>query len=152
MDIILFDGDCILCNRSVRFILKRDPKAVFHFASLQSSVGKTLLTRLNIPDFKGRTIIYIENGHYTSRSTAVLKILRKTDSIWKYTYAFIFIPRFLRDAVYTFISSIRYELFGKAITCRILPQHFQERFLNQENLPEEILPAENSSGETRVYD
>ncbi len=42
MEIILFDGVCNLCNASVDFILCHDLAVRFHFAALQSEVGRTL--------------------------------------------------------------------------------------------------------------
>jgi predicted DCC family thiol-disulfide oxidoreductase YuxK len=35
-NIILFDGDCSLCNNTVQFIIKHDPNKIYKFASLQS--------------------------------------------------------------------------------------------------------------------
>ena len=49
--LILYDGVCGLCNRGVRFVLKRDRKGVFRFASLQSSAARKILARHGIaPD------------------------------------------------------------------------------------------------------
>ena len=50
--IILFDGECSFCNFWVKFVVKRDKKDLFRFASLQSDVGKKLLTRLKAPVLK----------------------------------------------------------------------------------------------------
>ena len=41
--IILFDGVCNLCERSVQFIIRHDPDAKFMFAPLQSVYARTLL-------------------------------------------------------------------------------------------------------------
>jgi predicted DCC family thiol-disulfide oxidoreductase YuxK len=43
--IILFDGVCNFCSRSVRFVLKRDNGGYFKFASLQGETAKELLNR-----------------------------------------------------------------------------------------------------------
>ncbi|MGZ5245001.1 MAG: thiol-disulfide oxidoreductase DCC family protein, partial [Bacteroidia bacterium] len=34
--VLLFDGVCNLCNGAVQFVIKRDKKAIFRFAALQS--------------------------------------------------------------------------------------------------------------------
>ena len=47
--IILFDGVCNLCNGAVNFIIDRDKRQQFHFASLQSQAGQDLLTRHGLP-------------------------------------------------------------------------------------------------------
>jgi predicted DCC family thiol-disulfide oxidoreductase YuxK len=41
--VVLFDGVCNLCSSAVQFIIDRDPKATFRFASLQSEAGAALL-------------------------------------------------------------------------------------------------------------
>ena len=47
--IILFDGVCNLCNAAVQFVIKRDKKNQFLFASLQSEEGKLILEDHNFP-------------------------------------------------------------------------------------------------------
>ncbi len=46
--IILFDGVFNLFNGSVQFIIKRDPKQHFRFASFQSSFGENVLEQLHL--------------------------------------------------------------------------------------------------------
>ena len=41
--LILFDGVCNLCDASVRWIIERDPRRIFRFASLQSAAGRAAL-------------------------------------------------------------------------------------------------------------
>src|SRR6202040_495149 len=41
--IVLYDGVCGLCNRTVQFVLKRDRAAIFRFASLQSPLASRIL-------------------------------------------------------------------------------------------------------------
>ena len=60
--IIFFDGDCILCNKSMRLCYKYDKKKKFHYSSLQSDFAKELLKDLDIDFNKLSTIIYWENG------------------------------------------------------------------------------------------
>ena len=47
--VILFDGECNFCDPSVQFIIKRDPYAHFHFASLQSETGTELTKNIAFP-------------------------------------------------------------------------------------------------------
>ena len=39
-NVVIFDGVCNLCNWSVQFIIKHDPKAIFKFTSLQSELAQ----------------------------------------------------------------------------------------------------------------
>src|SRR5688500_7163452 len=43
--LVLYDGVCGLCNWLLQFVFKHDRRAVFSFASLQSSTGKATVAR-----------------------------------------------------------------------------------------------------------
>ena len=43
--LVLYDGVCGLCSRVLQFVLTRDRRGVFHFASLQSATGKAVVAR-----------------------------------------------------------------------------------------------------------
>lgn len=130
--IIFFDGVCNLCNGSVDFILKRDPKETFRFASLQSSIAKDLLKRESVDLNNMRTIILLNNGKVFYRSNAILEILRQLTAPWPVFYVFKLVPRFIRDGLYNLISKHRYSWFGKRDTCRIPSVGERARFLEDE--------------------
>ena len=111
--IILFDGVCNLCNSSVQFILRHDKKKQFVFASLQSDPGQELMKKFGLPLTELNSFILIENGKMYSRSTAALRVVKKLNALWPGLYIFIIVPRFIRDAVYNWISRNRYKWFGK---------------------------------------
>src|SRR5688500_11115541 len=98
--LILFDGVCNLCNGAVQFIIKRDHKKRFKFASLQSQVAQHHLSAfaLNTPEVY--SILLIKNGKLYDQSSAVLEISRDLSGAWPMFAAFKIIPRFLRDALY----------------------------------------------------
>src|SRR4051812_3531108 len=95
--VILFDGECNLCNRSVRFVLARDRTDHFRFASLQSDIGRALLERHHVTDAgaaeNGGSIVLIENGRPSTRSAAALKIARHLGGMWPLLSALLIIPR-----------------------------------------------------------
>ena len=127
--IVLFDGLCNLCNGSVQFIIRRDPKACFKFASLQSDIGNSLLEEYNIPR-NTDSFILIENGKYYQRSTAALRVCKHLKGFWKVFYIFIIVPRPVRDLVYWFVSKNRYKWFGKQDSCMMPTVEYKQRFLN----------------------
>ena len=128
--IIFFDGVCNLCNSSVNFVIRRDKKNIFHFASLQWPVARKVLAG-NFPDEDNfETILYFENGKIFEKSTAVLRIARKLGFPWNLAYGFIIIPRFLSDGVYMLISRNRYKWFGKKEECMIPTAEVKNKFLN----------------------
>ncbi len=129
--IILFDGICNLCSKTVQFIIRNDKKAIFRFASLQSEVGKTLLRRYGLPSENHSTFVYIRGHQYYTKSTAALKVLKELGGGYKLLYAFILIPPFIRNAVYQVIAVFRYRLFGKTENCMLPGAELRKRFLDK---------------------
>jgi predicted DCC family thiol-disulfide oxidoreductase YuxK len=128
-NIILFDGVCNLCNHSVQFIIKRDPKGHFKFASLQSEIGQKLVEQYGIP--KGiESIIYIENDKVYIKSSAALRISRKLNGYWRYLTILSILPSSFRDFIYDVIAKNRYKWFGKKESCLLPTKETRKRFLD----------------------
>lgn len=127
--ILLFDGICNLCNASVQFILKRDPKEQFIFASLQSDAAKNILLQYNLKNYSLNSLVLIEEGQLFQKSTAVLKICRHLNWPWKLFYVFKLLPKFLRDKVYEFVAKRRYRWFGKKDSCVLMIPEYKNRFI-----------------------
>ncbi len=128
--VVLFDGVCNLCNRSVQFIIRRDRKKMIRFASLQGKTGQSLLQKFGLPVNDLHSFVLIENGHVYRRSSAALKTARHLDGGWKLLYGFMIIPPFIRDAVYNIIARKRYKWFGKREECMLPAPELKERFLD----------------------
>jgi len=126
--IILFDGDCHFCDASVQFIIKRDPKGRFKFASLQSESGIKLLKQHQIPTHMD-SFLYIDGDKWYSKSTAALKVAKHLRGCVKLSYPLIIVPRLIRDFFYNIISKNRYKWFGKKDHCTIPTQNVRKRFL-----------------------
>jgi len=127
--IILFDGVCNLCNGTVQFILKRDKKKQFRFASLQGKFGQDILNKFGLPGGNPNSFILQEGEKIYTHSTGALRVFRHLGGIWKLLYAFIIVPRFIRDGVYNYIAANRYKWFGKKESCYIPSPALKNRFL-----------------------
>lgn len=128
MSIILFDGECNFCNGSVQFIIKRDSKYRFKFASIQSEIGQSLLKDHNLPKTMD-SMILIENNRCFLKSTAALRISRKMDHMWKALYVLILVPKPFRDVIYDIIAKNRHKI-SKKNQCMLPKKEDLERFLN----------------------
>ena len=127
--IILFDGECNFCDSSVQFIIKRDPKGLFHFASLQSPTGQELQKKHQVPEDID-SIVLIEKGEAYYKSAAALRICRHLKGAWKLFYGFIIVPRFIRNVAYDIIAKNRYKWFGKKEESCMLPSpSIRKRFI-----------------------
>lgn len=127
--IVLVDGVCHFCQGVTKWIIKRDPKGKYHFASLQSDVAKRLLEQGRLPIDRMDTFVLIEDGKYYTRSTAALKLAKGLKFPYPLLYGFVIIPRPLRDAVYGVIARNRYRWFGKDEVCMLPSPDIKDRFL-----------------------
>ena len=127
--IILFDGVCNLCNGSVNFIIERDKKDIFRFASLQSEIGKKLLLERGLNPLILDSVILIEPGiAYYRKSSAALEIVKHLSGGYSVLKYFSFLPESLRDGIYKVIANNRYKWFGKEESCSIPTPELQGKF------------------------
>ncbi len=131
--VILFDGVCNLCNAAIHFIIDRDPASVFRFAPLQSPLGRELTERCGLGGAQAEgeeTIILVEGGRCSARSTAALRIARRLSGAWPLLGGLLAVPAPLRDAAYRLVARHRYRLFGRRDACRLPTPDLQRRFLD----------------------
>lgn len=128
-NIILFDGECDFCSFWVKFIIKRDEKDAFRFASLQSKIGQEYLAKFNISK-NIDTVVFIQNNIAFIKSTAALIILKTLGGFWKLFYGLKIFPLFIRDFFYDLMAKYRYVFFSKN-TCQLNSQNnIKHKFLS----------------------
>jgi predicted DCC family thiol-disulfide oxidoreductase YuxK len=127
--IVLFDGVCNLCNGAVAFIIARDRRAQFGFASLQSDAGRRLLRELNGGDALPDTFVLVEEGRMFTQSTAALRIAQRLGFPWSLAALLTVLPRAIRDRAYRVVARNRYRWFGKRETCMMPTPDLRRRFL-----------------------
>ena len=132
--VLLYDGVCGLCNRTVQFVLRRDHEKRFRFAPLQSAFAARLLGKKGV-DASDLNSFYIvvfrEEGEILlKQSDAVLWVMEKLPGIWpRVARVLRFLPRTVRDWGYRMIARSRYQLFGRYETCPIPSESDRERFI-----------------------
>lgn len=127
--VLLFDGVCNLCNASVQWVIRHDPKAIFRFASLQSEAGQALLQKFNLPTDELNTVVLVDGGKVHTRSDVPIQVGKKLGGWWYLLQMFFIIPRPLRNAVYDWIARNRYRWFGKKEECWLPTPELRVRFL-----------------------
>jgi predicted DCC family thiol-disulfide oxidoreductase YuxK len=127
-NIVLFDGVCNLCNRSVDFIIRNEKSHKLQFASLQSDVGKSIVSKSGLDKTPDSVMLYVD-GKLLVRSDAALAISTYLKRPYAYGIIFKYVPKILRDSVYNLIAKNRYRWFGKKETCRVPSADERERFL-----------------------
>jgi len=128
--IVFFDGVCVLCNRSVDFLFKKDHKKRLKFASLQSVNAMAILRQLQNQSIKEDTIIFYDEGRFLMKSTAVLKIAGYLGPPYSALAIFLIIPRPWRDWLYDIIARNRAKWFGTRETCRVPDQETSGRIID----------------------
>ncbi len=126
--VLLFDGVCNLCTGTVRFVVDRDARKRFRFASLQSPAAARLLG----PGAADRldSMVLVEGGRVWRKSNAALLTARRLDGLWPLLAVMLVVPRPIRDAAYDWIGRRRYRMFGKRDTCWAPTGDLADRFLD----------------------
>lgn len=126
--LILFDGDCTMCNRHVGYVFDLDRKGIFYYSSQQSEIGRQIRDRFGIPEDQMNTVLYIRNGKLLTRSDAALNVLKQLRWVWP-LYFLVVIPRPVRDAIYDLVARNRYRMFGRSKDCKVPSSVLRERIL-----------------------
>ena len=116
--ILLFDGDCKICNFWVQFIQKRKPRKKFEFTPLQSQKGKLLLEDYKI-NSSIDSIVFIWKNKAHIKSGAAFQIIKQFGFFWQISLIFWLIPKPIRDWVYDLIAKNRHRFFATKNECEI---------------------------------
>jgi predicted DCC family thiol-disulfide oxidoreductase YuxK len=133
--LVLYDGVCGLCNRLNQFVLARDPRGVFDFASLQSATGRSVLQRFG-RDTDELTTFYVvadygsDSPTLLSRAEAAFFVLKTLGAGRPWLQVFRMVPNPLLNLGYRMIARNRYRLFGRAESCLIPSAEFKQRFID----------------------
>ena len=127
--VILFDGYCGLCNTSVNWIIAKDSEHHFKFTPLQGEFLRSISIS-HIQTDNPKSIIYLDGTVIYHKSTAALRIAKELPFPWKLLYAFIIVPRPIRDYIYDIIANNRYQWFGQLTSCRVPTANEKQYFLD----------------------
>ncbi|MBN2638203.1 MAG: DUF393 domain-containing protein [Bacteroidales bacterium] len=116
--IVLFDGECNLCDGTVRFLIRNDKKKLFRFIALQSDLGKELIKVLNLNEKESNSVAYINYLGVYTKSTAVLNTLKFLDK-WSFLSHLLYIPGRPRDIIYDMVAKSRFKIFGRKEYCEV---------------------------------
>lgn len=133
--LVLYDGVCGLCNRLNNFVLPRDTRAVFDFASLQSAVGRSALQRFgrnpeDLNTFYLVTNYRSESPALLSKASAALFVMKKLGDPWRWLGLFGVFPSALLNRAYNLTARYRYWLFGRYESCLMPSAEYRKRFID----------------------
>jgi predicted DCC family thiol-disulfide oxidoreductase YuxK len=133
--VLLYDGLCGFCDRTVQFILARDPGGIMRFAPLQGEFAGDVLRRH--PALQGvDSLVWADASeqpkaaHPLVRTDAILAIADYLGWPWRAAGIFRIVPRFLRDWAYDLFARHRYQLFGRYDACPLPSLNTRARFID----------------------
>ena len=116
--VIIFDVDCLLCNRFVQIVSVIDKKDSIYFTRLSGKTANYILSN-NKSLVDVDSIIFYLNGNIYIKSDAVIRISKSLGFPYNMMSIFKIFPRSMRDIFYDFVARNRYKFFGKANKCLI---------------------------------
>lgn len=138
--VLLFDGVCTLCNRSVDFVHRREPRGDVLVASLQSRIGQALLLEAGLPDDHLAGIVLVDGDELFEKSGAALRVARRLRFPWPLLSLLLVVPAPVRDAAYDWVARNRARWFGTQ-PCRVPDEAFRARFFEPDLAAEGLVPG-----------
>lgn len=125
--ILLYDGSCGFCARSVQFVLRHERSPVLRFAPLESAAGRTARASLD-GDTEADSMVLVDGPVALVRSDAALRVASIMGGPWRILALARAIPRRLRDSAYDLVARHRHRLTG-APSCMVPPAGETSRFM-----------------------
>jgi predicted DCC family thiol-disulfide oxidoreductase YuxK len=120
--LIQFDGNCVLCSRTVRFLLKVDRKRRFVFQTLDDQSKKI-----------SETVVVIDGSDHFQYFDAVLKLAKELGGIYRIAEVFRILPASWRKSLYLWVARNRYRWFGRRKNCYLPSASESDRFISKSN-------------------
>ena len=127
--LVLYDGECGLCQFSVQWLLDKDVNKELCFAPLQGETAKHYLTSGQIPVNLDSLIYVRQEREIFWYSTGVLELLKVLPRPWSWGKVALYIPRVLRDSAYRLVAANRLRFFKAPDSCRLPKAEEVSRFL-----------------------
>ena len=128
--ILVFDGTCLLCNRSVQFILRRDRAARYRFATMQSATGAALMRAHGLDPDDPDSVLLVDDGRAFVDADAVLRVLVGFGGLYRATALLRVVPAGVRRRTYRWVARHRYRWFGRGDVCMLPAPEQAGRFID----------------------
>jgi predicted DCC family thiol-disulfide oxidoreductase YuxK len=134
--VLLYDGECGLCNRVVRMLLRADHAGRLHYAALQSEPAQAYLRAQGLPVADFDSLVFVPDwdqpvvGASRLRTDGALAACAVVGGGWWRAVGWTrFIPAAVRDLAYKVVARFRYALFGKYRPEPLADPAWERRFL-----------------------
>jgi predicted DCC family thiol-disulfide oxidoreductase YuxK len=115
--VVLYDGECGLCHRSVKFLIQRDRNQLW-YAPLQGETAAALRARHPEIPATLESVVLVDRDRVYVRSKAFLYGAKYLTRPWRWAYHLRWLPALMLDVIYRLIARIRYRVWGKFDSCQ----------------------------------
>ena len=125
---LVYDGSCAFCSRSVQFILRHERRHDLLFVTRDSEMGKQLRRTHGVESIE--SMLWIEDGRAVAESNAVIKAAGYVGGPWSRLaiLASLFPPNIL-NSIYKIIARHRRRLSTGVAVCQLPSPEQRRRFL-----------------------
>jgi predicted DCC family thiol-disulfide oxidoreductase YuxK len=125
---LVYDGSCGFCSRSVRFMLRHERRHELLFVTRDSELGKRLRRTHGLESVQ--SMLWIEGGQVFAESRAVMKAASYLGGWWSLLAVLgSLCPSFILNGVYRSIAKNRRRLSSDAAVCLAPNPDQRNRFL-----------------------
>lgn len=128
--LVLFDGTCNLCNRNMLFLINHNPAKNLMFCSVQSAAGMEIVRSLGLSTEHHETMLFLEQGRLWQKSDAVIHIAQHLCWPWCWIAWGKYVPRVIRDGLYSLLARNRYKMMGRSKVCALPGADIANRFID----------------------
>jgi predicted DCC family thiol-disulfide oxidoreductase YuxK len=128
--LLVFDGVCVLCSATARFILRRDHAGRFRFATAQSKLGQALFRHYGLDAQSFETNLVLVKGRAHGKLDSVIVAGTELGGVWRALTLLRVLPRAVADWLYDCVARNRYRLFGRTEHCMMPPPEWRDRFID----------------------
>ena len=127
--LVVFDGECVFCSRSMRVLVRLDRHRRFRLTPAQGPLGQALYRHLGLPGDDFQTYLLVQNGRIYGKSDALVAMARALPWPARAGAALRLLPRPVRDGLYGFVARHRYKLLGRTRLCGLVTPEMRERLV-----------------------
>jgi predicted DCC family thiol-disulfide oxidoreductase YuxK len=135
--VLLFDGECGLCNRVVRLLLRFDRRGLLHFTALQGPAAQAFLAEHGLPTRDFSSLVFVpdwshrDRPDFRMRTDGVISALRTIGGVGRILAVVLsWFPPGFRDGGYKLVARWRYRVFGPWRACPLPRPEWRSRFFD----------------------
>jgi predicted DCC family thiol-disulfide oxidoreductase YuxK len=127
--LVVFDGDCVFCSRSMRLVARMDRRGRIRMTPAQGALGQSLYRHAALATDRFDTYLVLAEGRMFKRSDALVALAEQLPYPWRALRILAIVPRSLRDAAYGLLARHRYRLFGRREGCGLADPALARRLI-----------------------